>query len=343
APTTGLNYIAAIKPSLSLLMVGTVWSSMLIPLLVVLLFFSTPFLRRQPIFIMNVIAVLMGLVIGIISAYLEVTAILTPLIPIKGSIFTPFLAMFLYLPVFMDTILLFRLYIIYPPRSISWTRRLIVFGPPITFKFVRVINLVVFLAQYTSLVQARESPLVAGQTLWGSQPWSKIDVFFQVFDNLYASTLFLLCVHRGRTINAQNSVLNIGEQSSASKLKSLFYIALGNFVFPCLLGLVELIFVFRDSNFVNGSHVVLTNVYVQIIGVLMATIWVAGGHWSDESQVLAPGTQSLQPTKIHIVRSVVTDSTDQARRVQVGDHRVEMEVFSTGEAESTHTVDNNMK
>ncbi|KAF7328830.1 hypothetical protein MVEN_02512100 [Mycena venus] len=183
-PPPGLNYIAAIKPSLSLLMIGTVWSTMLIPLLAVLLFFSTRDLRRQPMFIMNVVSILAGLAIGMINVYLEVTAILYPLTQAKKSVFIPFVALIMYLPVFVDTILLIRLYVVYPPRTISWTRCLIVFGPPLTFKIVRVANLIVFLVQWNSFLQERESPLVAGQTLWGSQPWVKIEWFFQVFENL---------------------------------------------------------------------------------------------------------------------------------------------------------------
>ncbi|KAJ7645927.1 hypothetical protein DFH06DRAFT_1332867 [Mycena polygramma] len=322
-PPPGLNYIAAIKPSLSLLMIGTVWSAMLIPLLVVLVFLSTSSLRRQPLFIMNIAAVLVGLVLGIMNGYLEISAILSPLTPVKGLIFMPFVTMIMYLPVLIDMILLFRLYVVYPPRSLSWTRRLVVFGPPVTFKIVRVVNLIVFLVQWTSLVQARESPLVAGQTLWGAQPWTKIEWFFQVFENFYASTLFLLRVHKGKAANAQSNVFYSGGRSHASKLKSLFYIALGNFVFPCVLSLVQLIFLFRDPSFLDGSYVFLTNVYVEIIGVLMATIWVAGGQWSDQTaQGSAAQSSSFHPTRIHISRSVTDD------RGMPRDDEVEMNVLT---------------
>ncbi|KAF8189770.1 hypothetical protein K438DRAFT_1592698, partial [Mycena galopus ATCC 62051] len=159
--------LGGIQPSLSLLMIGTVWSSMLIPLLVILLVFSNAGIRRKPLFIMNFISVLAGIVLGILNVYLEATAILSPLTPISASAFIGFTSLVLYLPVFMDTILIFRLFAVYPPQTISWPCRLVVFGPPILFKIIRVSNLIVFLVKWTRLVRGHDNPLEAGQALWG--------------------------------------------------------------------------------------------------------------------------------------------------------------------------------
>ncbi|KAJ7278118.1 hypothetical protein C8J57DRAFT_1060122 [Mycena rebaudengoi] len=312
-PPPGLNYIAAIKPSLTLLLIGTVWSSMLIPLLIVLLVFSTPGLRRQPLFILNLVAVLVGIILGIMIIYMEVTAIIAPLTSIKASVFIGFVTLNLFIPVLMDTILIVRLFAVYPPRSISWPRRCVVFVPPITFKIIRTANLIIFLIKWTKLIHDGESPLFGGQALWGDQPWTKIEWFFQVFDNCYASMLFLLRVHKARTINAQTSALgSLGNGSYSAKLRNLFFIAVGNFVFPCMLSLVQLIFLFRDPNFLDGSYVFLTNCYVAIIGVLLATIWVAGSQWSDDNKKPRPVTDisAIQyAPQIRIGKSAVTDSS----------------------------------
>ncbi|KAJ6496768.1 hypothetical protein DFH09DRAFT_1103559 [Mycena vulgaris] len=283
-PPPGLNYIAAINPSLTLLMIGTVWSAMLIPLLIVLLLFSNPGLRRQPIFILNFIAVLAGIVLGIINIYLEVTAIVSPLTPVKASVYIGFVALILYLPVLMDTILIVRLVVVYPPRMISWPRRLAVFGPPLIFKILRVANLMVFIIKWTKLFKDYPNPILAGQALWGSdEPWTRIEWFSQVFDNCYASVLFILRLQEGRSLNDTNGSVSMGKIAShGSRLRSLFFIALGNFVFPCLLSLVQLIFLYRGRQFLDGTYVFLTNCHVEIIGVLLATIWVAGGHWSEQ-------------------------------------------------------------
>ncbi|KAJ7693216.1 hypothetical protein B0H17DRAFT_839329, partial [Mycena rosella] len=277
-PPPGLNYIAALKPSVTLLMIGTVWSSMLIPLLIVLLLFSNPRLRRQPIFILNFIAVLAGIVLGIINIYLEVTAIISPLIPVKASVFIGFVAIILYMPVLMDTILIVRLFAVYPPHMVSWPRRCAIFGPPIIFKLLRVANLMIFIIKWTRLIKDYETPILAGQVLWGSdEPWTRIEWFSQVFDNFYASVLFILRLQQGRYVNENTALflnLNLDVLAShGSRLRSLFFIALGNFVFPCLLSLIQLIFLFRGRQFLDGTYVFLTNCYVEIIGVLLATIW----------------------------------------------------------------------
>ena len=48
---------------------------------------------------------------------------------------------------------------------------------------------------------------------------------------------------------------------------------------------MQLIFVFRDANFLLGSYVYIVNTYVQIIGVLLATIWCTGTRWYEEGDL----------------------------------------------------------
>ncbi|KAF7351322.1 hypothetical protein MSAN_01563700 [Mycena sanguinolenta] len=187
-PPAGLNYIASLEPSITLLMIGTVWSSMLIPLLIILFAFSSSSIRRRPLFGLNVTAVLLGIILGIINGYLAVTfhplhacspllPCFPPLTPIKQSIFVAFAAILLCLPVFMDTILIFRVFMVYPPHTMAWPRRLVIFGPPIMFKILRVANLIVFLVKWTKIVTESLDPVVAGQAAWGSLPWTKIEWF----------------------------------------------------------------------------------------------------------------------------------------------------------------------
>ena len=49
-----------------------------------------------------------------------------------------------------------------------------------------------------------------------------------------------------------------------------------------MLNLIQLIFIFRDSNYFHGSCVYVVNTYVQIIGVLLTTVWCTGTRWYDE-------------------------------------------------------------
>jgi Trk-type K+ transport system membrane component len=62
----------------------------------------------------------------------------------------------------------------------------------------------------------------------------------------------------------------------AARLRAVFYIALGNFVFPIFCDIAELVMIFRDPNFaLHNTGVVFLSCYVNIIGVAFATLWTA--------------------------------------------------------------------
>lgn len=81
-------YITGISPFINFIMIGIAWSAALVPLLVMLFYFSTPSLRRQPIFIMNAVSVAMGIALGFdiaaisvrILTSLPITALISPII-----------------------------------------------------------------------------------------------------------------------------------------------------------------------------------------------------------------------------------------------------------------------
>ena len=54
---------------LHLLLIGTVFSSFLIPVVVILFYFSDSFLRRRPVFLLNLSGVLLGLVEGAVTIH----------------------------------------------------------------------------------------------------------------------------------------------------------------------------------------------------------------------------------------------------------------------------------
>ena len=63
-------------------------------------------------------------------------------------------------------------------------------------------------------------------------------------------------------------------------MRTLFWIAVSNFVFPVILNIIQLIFAYRDPNFLHGVYIFLINNYVGIIGALLATLWCSSSHWS---------------------------------------------------------------
>ena len=68
-------------------------------------------------------------------------------------------------------------------------------------------------------------------------------------------------------------------ESYISRLNTLFWIAVSNFVFPVILNIVQLIFAYQDPDFSHGICIFLANNYVGAIGALFATVWCSSEHW----------------------------------------------------------------
>src|SRR6266550_2705596 len=66
--------ITSVRATYQLLIVACIWSAMLVPLFVLLLFFSNRETRRKPIFIANVMSIMLGLILAGVAIPLLVGA-----------------------------------------------------------------------------------------------------------------------------------------------------------------------------------------------------------------------------------------------------------------------------
>ncbi|KAI0820495.1 hypothetical protein BC628DRAFT_1330172 [Trametes gibbosa] len=306
---SGLSYPAAIYPSMNLLIIGTVWSSFLVPITVALFFFSTPATRRQPAFIMNVFAILFGLVEGAINMYNQTRALLG--IPVHPNFDTVFASMTILVPNFAELVLLFRVVAVYPIRSLSWRRCIMIYAPVAIFKVARFTNVALFIAKWVQLKKNTVNPLETGQEAW-SLPNAKIEWFVQLFDTMYISSLFLARLQQRNEAIEPLSLLSPPtlRQSISSRLRTLFWIAVSNFVIPVLLNLAQLIFIFRDVEFLHGTYIFIVNNYVQIIGVLLATIWSTGTQRYRRSELDDDGLGHLTIRQASVLTSVTPSTTN---------------------------------
>ncbi|KAH9900667.1 hypothetical protein C8Q73DRAFT_637606 [Cubamyces lactineus] len=286
-PPPGLNYVDSIEPSLNLLLLDTVLSSFLVPIFVILLYFSTPATRWKPVFVMNVISIVLALALAAVNIYNQSRAILAK--PVDPTLNTAFASLLVLAPLFSESILVFRVVAVYPPRYMPWSKRLLVYGPIIAFKGGRIANTVVFIVRWVQLNRHAYNPLQTGQDAW-NLPNVKIEWILQFLDMSFVSALFLARLRRGGSVSTPNIFLahqnpahhrltrvTLGV-SFASRIRTLFWISASNLVIPVLLILVQLVYIFRDSNFLHGTYVFFVNVNVQIIGVLVATIWSTGAQ-----------------------------------------------------------------
>ncbi|KAF9258015.1 hypothetical protein L218DRAFT_1067638 [Marasmius fiardii PR-910] len=175
------SFIAEIKPSVDELFFGTVWVAMLIPLLGILFFLSTPAIRRMPIFLMNVLAVAMGIVTGIVHFRIYIYRIYYPFIsdPLGKSLQIGYMSMIVFLPAFMDCILAYRLTAVFPRRITPNRILAIIFIPILLLKIARLTNGLAFMVAFsTGDWSARPF-----QTIWDHKPYIKIEWILQVIDN----------------------------------------------------------------------------------------------------------------------------------------------------------------
>ncbi|KIK55977.1 hypothetical protein GYMLUDRAFT_87461 [Collybiopsis luxurians FD-317 M1] len=277
-PPPGLNYIAAIRPSLNFILVLTPLGASLVPLIFTLFYFSTPQTRRHPVFILNVLACCSGICEAAINAALETKQILYPLEPVSKGLLTAVIAFATVSPVVIDSILLFRVIAFYPIETTPKRVLVSILALPVIVKSGRFIAVVLYLNSFTHTSGRLPNVLLAAESTWPRNPYIMTEWSLQMVDNLYASSFFLykLWLIQRPTSNT----VMIRSKSLLLHLRSLFLIALGNFIFPVIMNIASIVLIARDPSFTNGSYVLLSNNYVAILGVVFATIWTRKQNWN---------------------------------------------------------------
>lgn len=88
------------------------------------------------------------------------------------------------IPLFIESILFFRLLVVYPPRLISRRLACGIYIPLVLFKVARLVNEIVFIVNFTiSTAGATTSPEISRLTAERVEP--KIEWVIQVLDNRY--------------------------------------------------------------------------------------------------------------------------------------------------------------
>ena len=183
-PPPGLNYIAAIRPSLNFILVLTPLGAVLVPVILILFFFSTPETRRHPVFIFNILACCSGICEAAINAALETKQIIYPNQPVSPSLLTAVIAFATISPVFIDSILLFRLLAFFPLRITPKRTLLAILLLPILIKCGRFIAIVLYLNSFTHTSGRLPSVLLAAQSTWPHNRYIMTEWSLQMADNL---------------------------------------------------------------------------------------------------------------------------------------------------------------
>ena len=68
-----------------------------------------------------------------------------------------------------------------------------------------------------------------------------------------------------------------------STLEALFWIAVSNFVIPVMLSIAQLVVMWISKDMITVALICIVNIYGEIIGVLLATIWTGESRWREEN------------------------------------------------------------
>ncbi|TFK86952.1 hypothetical protein K466DRAFT_523255 [Polyporus arcularius HHB13444] len=264
-----------------LLIVETVFPTLLVPIAICLFMITKPEIQRKPVFFLNVFSIVLGLVFGGI-------AIATVSRSISGHLVSPAFVtalsgLYFFIPVCVQCILFVRIFAVYPPRSISRLLAFTLYGTLFAMTVARVVNLVITLIRMSDAAHHAASAwavLGVGRRI----PSVTAELSMGLLYDIIASTLFLYRLHQGGALKglkrAENDIVSSAKRASyPARLRALFWIALTNFVVPVIFNVLLLI-LFRTETDLGDSITVIAiisvNVYVQIVSGLLATLWSSG-------------------------------------------------------------------
>ncbi|EGN96403.1 hypothetical protein SERLA73DRAFT_59592 [Serpula lacrymans var. lacrymans S7.3] len=162
-----INEVAALKTAFSLLLIGTVLSSCLIPILIALFVFSNASSRRRPVFWVNIASILLGLAEGGVNIYGVVHNMLSPNIPPLPGLVTALPALSTLVPFIAEFALVLRIIAVYPYTTTPRLKFAAILAPTVLCKVLRLAFLITFLVKFDAAVQGSVSSIADGEALWG--------------------------------------------------------------------------------------------------------------------------------------------------------------------------------
>lgn len=286
-------YLHALNKSLKVIILCSVWLGVSIPLLFALFFFSTNRLRRQPIFIFNVVSICIGITMGLLNIQILVPSLVEPLVPVDRHSVLAYTFFSASAPILVESILMFRLFAVFPYRQTPKRIFFSIFIPLGLLKAGRLGNLIEFMVTFSGLIRNATTTEEMGElSLRHTGP--KVEWFLQVVDNSIASVLFLWRLNLNNSLFPTGTAASAQPRSYSSRIRTLFWIAVSNFIFPVIVSITLLVLYFREGDYLKCLMFLISNAYIEIIGVLMATVWSASTHWQ--------GSESHPPNSFPVAR-----------------------------------------
>jgi len=295
------TYARGIRPAIGFILVQTMFGSLLLPLLFMLFALSTPYTRRRPVFILNVVSVCLGMVCSGIGAHMIIRAILSPFTNAYIAEVLVYTCLDVWKGWGAEAVLLLRVAVVFPRHRLP-----LLLAFPIIIKTARAGLNVVFCVKWAQLLFNGVSNEYIG--LEGMPTYLfKSMICSELVDNSYVSFLFLWRLHQQRQSLEKGSIRRNSSESYQSRLQKIFWIASTNFVFPLIFNLMKLIAVFTGSPVSLYATFEEVNAYVAIICTVFATVW--SSTISFKEAISQSDTNASSKPMVIRVHTETTDTT----------------------------------
>ncbi|KAI6041847.1 hypothetical protein EDC04DRAFT_2565043 [Pisolithus marmoratus] len=267
-------FVNTIRPSFDYIVATTASSACVFTLFVVLFALSTKESRHRLVFRLNVLAICLVLTMGVLTSLTNGKVVVDPFNPVSTGVYLASVVFTVFPPLLYDSILLTRLFALYPLSNTPLVTLLKIFAFPFCVKCTRVVVLTLFLNGFVRTASVEGLTLSATST-WFHNPNLITEWVMQSADNMYSVSLFLYKLHdRTKLIKNSESVHYLSEH-----IRQIFYISVANFIFPLIFNITLIIFIMTDRSQTDGALLMLINNYVTVLGVLCATLWFSGLEW----------------------------------------------------------------
>jgi hypothetical protein len=174
---------------LTVILIVAPLGAVLLPIIAVLLFFTPSESRKRPVFILNILACLLGICQAIYFSCLNSYVILHPDKPLSPTAARASIAILLAPPILIDSILLFRLLAFYPIQLTPRYTLIAILTPTFLSKAARLACLIAFLVTYPIARLNGPSYATLPGLVWGRGPWIIALLALQALDNSYVSLI----------------------------------------------------------------------------------------------------------------------------------------------------------
>ncbi|KAI6045885.1 hypothetical protein EDC04DRAFT_2030155 [Pisolithus marmoratus] len=176
-------FVNTIRPNFFYILASTACSACLFTLFVILIALSTKESRRRLIFRLNVLSICLAFVMSILNGLYNGKAIIDPFNPVATSTYLALIIFTIFPPLLYDSILLTRLFALYPLSNTPLATLLKIFALPFCVKCTRVVVLILFLNNHLRTATAEGLTLAATST-WFRNPYLITEWAMQIADNM---------------------------------------------------------------------------------------------------------------------------------------------------------------